>query len=169
MSNLNITIRNARPSDLDALAKLRFLFRSELAKATVTERQFLSRCKRWMKARLSTPGLWHCWVAVSGSRLVGTAWLQEIEKIPNPVSESEKHAYITNCYVIPELRGFGIGSKLLTAALQWCNANKLDAVILWPSPESRTLYQRHGFSVRDDLFELRRQPRIRKTKRGKGS
>lgn len=31
-------------------------------------------------------------------------------------------------------------------------ARRVDAVILWPTPASRTLYDRHGFAVRDDLF-----------------
>jgi hypothetical protein len=29
----------------------------------------------------------------------------------------------------------------------------MDAVILWPTPRSRRLYERHGFAVRKDLFE----------------
>jgi GNAT superfamily N-acetyltransferase len=154
MKQAKITIRKARPSDLDALAKMRFQFRSEMGKATHTEKQFLRRCKPWMKQRLSKEGPWHCWVATSGNNLIGTAWLQEIEKMPNPVSEPEKHGYITNCYVVPEFRGSGIGSKLLDRAVHWCIRFRVDAIILWPSPQSRPLYQRHGFSVRDDLFEL---------------
>jgi hypothetical protein len=32
----------------------------------------------------------------------------------------------------------------------------VDRLVLWPTPESRTLYERHGFAVRDDLLERRR-------------
>jgi hypothetical protein len=42
--------------------------------------------------------------------------------------------------------------------LRVCLAEGLDAVILWPSARSRSLYERHGFAVRDDLFERRLGP-----------
>jgi hypothetical protein len=34
-------------------------------------------------------------------------------------------------------------------------ARAVDAVVLWPTPASRTLYLRHGFAVREDLMERR--------------
>ena len=98
---------------------------------------------------------WQAWVAECDGTMVGHAWLYVIEKLPNPVAEPEWHGYITNCYVQPAYRGKGIGSQLLTAALDECGARRCDAVILWPTPESRSLYQRHGFAVRDDLLQRR--------------
>jgi GNAT superfamily N-acetyltransferase len=81
-----------------------------------------------------------------------------IEKVPNPVAEREAHAYVTNVYVEPALRGHGTGGRLLEAAIAWCQVNEIDAVILWPTPESRSLYERHGFAVSDDLLQLRLGP-----------
>jgi hypothetical protein len=49
----------------------------------------------------------------------------------------------------------GLGSALLHACLSECDARAVDAVILWPTPASRTLYRRHGFAGRDDLLERR--------------
>jgi hypothetical protein len=66
------------------------------------------------------------------------------------------HGYVSNLYVRPEHRGRGTGGALLAAAMQECDDRRLDAVILWPTPESRSLYERHGFAVRDDLMERRR-------------
>ena len=85
---------------------------------------------------------------------MGHLWLQLIEKIPNPIVEPEQHAYITNFYVREEARGCGIGARLLEAALAWSKAQDVQAVILWPTEQSRSLYLRHGFAVRDDLLEL---------------
>jgi GNAT superfamily N-acetyltransferase len=56
--------------------------------------------------------------------------------------------------VTPARRG-GIGGRLLETALAWCRAAGVDAVLLWPCARSRSLYERYGFGVRDDLLALR--------------
>ena len=154
VSRSTATIRPALPADADRLAHLRYEFRTSLAQAAEPELNFVSRCGPWMAERLANRS-WQAWVAECDGTMVGHAWLYVIEKLPNPVAEPEWHGYITNCYVQPEYRGQGIGSQLLTAALGECDARRCDAVILWPTPESRSLYQRHGFAVRDDLLQRR--------------
>jgi GNAT superfamily N-acetyltransferase len=148
-------IRLAGPDDAPVLARLRFAFRAELGDAIETEEAFVARCAPWMAERLAGGGPWRCWVAEDGEEIVGHAWVQRMEKVPNPVDEREHHAYVTNCYVRPERRGGGIGGRLLSAALAWCEASGVDAVILWPSRDSRPLYRRHGFVAPDDVLELR--------------
>ena len=44
---------------------------------------------------------WHCWVIDDGKQLLGHVCVQLFEKMPNPVSEPEAHAYLTNFYVVP--------------------------------------------------------------------
>ena len=75
---------------------------------------------------------------------------------PNPVNEPELHAYLTNFYVIPEMRGQGFGKELLNKALSWCRTRETDAVILWATLASRSLYRRCGLVEPTDMFELRR-------------
>jgi len=98
---------------------------------------------------------WRCWVLDDGDRLLGHICVQLFEKMPNPVNEPEVHAYLTNFYVIPEVRRRGLGNKLLKKALAWCCAQGADAVILWATPESKSLYRRCGLLQSDDLLELR--------------
>ena len=114
--SVNYRIRLARVSDVFALAKLRYALRSKIGKVTEPEAEFLARCTEWMAARLKTGSLWQCWVAESDQELVGCLWLQLVEKIPNPRSEPEYHAYLTNFYVQDSARGKGIGSQMLSAA-----------------------------------------------------
>jgi len=76
-----------------------------------------------------------------------------IEKIPNPVVEFERHAYISNVFVREEQRSAGLGSRLMDMALAYCREKYVDSVILWPTSRSRSLYARHGFVVRDDIME----------------
>lgn len=148
-------VRVATPDDAPALARLRFRFRTELGEPIETEEAFVDRCINWMADRLGENPQWICWVAEQASGIVGNLWLQVMEKLPNPVAEPERHAYITNVYVVPECRNDGTGALLMDAALEWCRNSEIDAVFLWPSERSRSFYQRYGFSVRDDLFALR--------------
>jgi GNAT superfamily N-acetyltransferase len=149
-------LRRAVPGDARALARLRYAFRSEIAPPVESQPRFVTRCARWMAARLRRGGDWCCWVVEGADgALIGSAWLQVIEKLPNPVAESERHGYITNLYLQPSFRGQGIGGRLLVALLAECERESVDAVILWPTPRSRSLYARHGFAVRDDLLERR--------------
>jgi GNAT superfamily N-acetyltransferase len=141
-----------------ALARLRFEFRAGQDVTVEAEGDFLARCADWMTARLVAGGNWRCWLAEEAGRAVGTIWLQRIEKLPNPVAEAESHGYVSSLYVVPSSRGTGLGSRLLGACLQACQAEEMDAVILWPTPRSRSLYLRHGFAVRDDLLERRLRP-----------
>lgn len=149
-------IRLARPGDCRALAEMRYLFRAETGRVNEAQPAFVRRCTSWMKSRFRPGSLvWRCWVAEKEEQLLGHVCVQLFEKIPNPVNEPELHAYVTNCYVRPEMRKRGIGQRLLHKALSWCHARGTDAIILWPSRASRSLYRRCGFAARSDIFELR--------------
>ena len=139
-----VRIREAAPEDAAALAAMRFEFRASLREPTESRARFVKRCVRWMEQRLRRR-TWRCWVAERGDGLVGHLWLAPIEKVPNPVDEPERHAYVTNVYVVPGARGSGIGERLLAWAMAWCRINGVDTVLLWPTTRSRTLYARHGF------------------------
>jgi GNAT superfamily N-acetyltransferase len=147
------TIRLADASDAPALAVLRYALRSTTGVATEPKSEFLQRCRVWMEGHLQSDA-WHCWVAEADEQLIGAVWLQLVEKIPNPRSEAEHHAYLTNFYVDERARGRGIGSHLLRAVIDWCQTRDVHAIILWPTERSRSLYERNGFAVRDDIMEL---------------
>ena len=147
-------LRSAVPDDAPALARLRFAFRADLEPPTEAEGDFLARCTPWMARRLAAGGSWRCWIA-GGAEPVGTVWLQLLEKVPNPVAEPEWHGYVSSLFVRPDARGAGLGTRLLGAALAECDRRGCDAVVLWPTPRSRSLYLRHGFALRDDLLERR--------------
>jgi GNAT superfamily N-acetyltransferase len=143
-------------NDWNALAEMRYRFRTEVGSPTESKSRFVRRCISWMKKTFgadSSP--WRCWVIDDGKQLLGHICVQLFEKMPNPVNEPEAHAYLTNFYVVPEMRGRGLGRKLLNKALLWCRANRVDAVILWATPESKPLYRRCGLVEPADILELR--------------
>ncbi|HMF56690.1 MAG TPA: GNAT family N-acetyltransferase [Pyrinomonadaceae bacterium] len=151
---VDTSIRLATKADALQLAKFRYAFRSSTGTVSENEDEFVERCRLWMEERLREDSPWRCWIAEMDGVLVGHLWIQVIEKIPNPRSESECYAYLTNFYVSDGARGRGIGSRLLSDALDWCKARDVHAVILWPTERSRSLYMRHGFAVREDLLEM---------------
>jgi GNAT superfamily N-acetyltransferase len=156
-----IRIRLATSKDWSALAEMRYRFRAELGSPTEPKSRFVRRCISWMQKRFdSGSSAWRCWVADDGKQLLGHVCVQLFEKMPNPVNEPEFHAYLTNFYVVPEKRDRGLGKKLLEKALLWCRGQNADAIILWASPGSRSLYRRCGLGESADIFELRRSEGI---------
>ena len=152
-----IQIRLATSRDWNVLAEMRYRFRAELGSTTESKSRFVRRFTSWMQKRFdSGSSTWRCWVADDGKQLLGHVCVQLFEKMPNPVNEPEIHAYLTNFYVIPEMRSHGLGKRLLNKALSWCRAQEVDAIILWASPGSRSLYCRCGLVQPEDIFELRR-------------
>jgi GNAT superfamily N-acetyltransferase len=156
-----LQIRLAKSGDWNALAEMRYRFRAELGSPTEPKSRFVRRCTSWMQKRFdSDSATWRCWVADDRKQLLGHVCVQLFEKMPNPVNEAELHAYLTNFYVVPERRGQGLGKRLLEKALLWCRGHSADAIILWASPESRSLYRRCGLRESADIFELRRPKEI---------
>jgi GNAT superfamily N-acetyltransferase len=152
---VDFRIRRAGPADLPELARLRYQFRTERRPPTEPEAGFLLRCSTWMASRLAPAGGWRCWVAESDGELVGTLWLQLVEKLPNPGEEAETHGYVSSVYVLPSRRNAGVGTALLEACLRECDSEETDTVFLWSTLESRRLYLRHGFAARQDLLDRR--------------
>jgi GNAT superfamily N-acetyltransferase len=147
-------IRRAGPADAAALARIRYDFRAEVGAATEPREAFEARCGAWMAARLASDSAWRCWVAEEGGEIVGAAWAQAVEKVPNPVDEPELHVYVTNVYVRAERRSLGTGGALLGKAVGWAREAGAHSVFLWPTPRSRSLYARHGFAQPEELLEL---------------
>jgi GNAT superfamily N-acetyltransferase len=133
---------------------MRYAFRTELAAPNEARARFLERTASWLADRLDR-GAWTGWIACAETEPVGLVLVQMVEKVPNPVPEPELLGYLSSLYVRPPWRGQGTGDMLLATALQFCRGNGVESVVLWPSPRSIPLYQRHGFSHRGDVMELR--------------
>lgn len=145
-----IQIRSATVDDAPALAALRWEFRAGRDAPVEAHAAFVARCAEWMARELAGTA-WRAWVAVGAGRIVGQVWVDLIGKVPNPVGERERHAYLSNLYVQPAARG-RVGTQLLKAALAWA---RVDRVVLWPSTRSVTLYQRHQFTRDGGVMELK--------------
>ena len=149
-----IDIRPGVVADARTLAELRWEFRTTGYEPNEGHDAFVRRCTAWMLRELQSASSWKVWVAVDDEAIVGQVWLFVIEKIPNPIAELERLAYVSNLYVRPSARG-GIGTRLVEGVLDWCRANQIDRVVLWPTKRSVTLYRRYGFVQDADVMELK--------------
>ncbi len=146
-------IRRAGPSDAQAMAAMRYDFRTELAPPAEPEQEFIARARAWFEDRLAS-GEWTGWIAGEEEQRVGLVLVRLVEKVPNPVVEPEALGYVSSLYVRPQWRGRGIGARLLQAAVGFCQDNGVESVVLWPSPRSVPLYERHGFRHQAEVMEL---------------
>ena len=156
MTSSELRVRRASAADAPALARLRYEFRARRAATIEDEQSFVARCTSWIDERLTPAGPWLVWVLEAGDELIGTVWLQIIEKLPNPNRELERHAYLTSFFVRTEYRNQGAGARMLRVLLEECASRDIDAIFLWPSDESRTLYARHSFATASGMMILQR-------------
>ena len=144
------TIRPASPRDVDELARLRWDFRREHGTpAALSFEDFRREFGAFADDVLAREDAWRAWVAESSGRVVGCVWLQLIEKVPHPSRRRHGRplAYVTNMYVVPELRNSGLGGRLLDAAMEHARDREVDGVVVWPSDRSVALYERAGFGT----------------------
>ncbi len=64
---------------------------------------------------------------------------------------TEPHEYLAFVGVAPERQGRGIGSMVMKPILDRCEAEGIPAYLEASSVRSRALYERHGFSVTEEV------------------
>lgn len=155
-----LRFRRATPADAVELARLRFAFRAGRGRPVLEAPDaFRARCEAWMRPRLEADSRWAAWLAERDLRAVGNVWVQIVEKIPNPGGDPERHAYISNFFVLPDERNAGCGTALLQHVLGHCRSRDVDTVFLWPTPRSVPFYRRAGFAPPADVLVLELRPR----------
>lgn len=70
----------------------------------------------------------------------------------------ESHYYLPFIGVDPEWQGGGIGTALLRPILDRCDATSIPAYLEATSESNRSLYERHGFEVTEELKVTRDAP-----------
>jgi len=137
-------IRRAQLSDVAQLVELRRDFTFEDYNAPERP-EYEDECRAFLVEAISGSA-WQIWVAEIDGRVVSHAYVALIDKVPRPIREARRIAYLTNVYTRPELRGQGVGSRVLEQAQQAAQAAGVELMFVWPSEESIDFYRRHGFA-----------------------
>jgi GNAT superfamily N-acetyltransferase len=141
-------IRAATHEDADALARLRFrLYLEQEPGIAEPFEAYRERFRMFAGWALDSDD-WRGWVAVDdGGDLVGNAWLQTVPRVPAPGRRDPSNmGYLTNMYVAPDLRGTGLGRRLLDAVLDHCRAAGYALVLTFPAERAYGFYEHAGFT-----------------------
>jgi GNAT superfamily N-acetyltransferase len=160
-----VTIRRATGADVDAVAALRRRWTREDADPgdlgadpgdlDADDPGADAEFAGWMAA-------W--WDGVGANRAVflaerhddpvGMINLAVFDRMPKPGRPTSRWGYLGNAYVLAELRGHGIGSRLLDAVLGHAREIGCVRVVLAPTERSVPFYRRAGFGPATMLMAL---------------
>ena len=154
-------IRLATLGDVDELVRMRWDVSAEHGReATETPDAFRSRFGTELRDHLNAKR-WSIWVAeaeLQPGRLIGTASLERVDKLPRPYPRAATWGYVTNVYVDPGWRGAGLGARLMETIIASGREEGLGMLLLWPSPRALSLYERLGFVPSPGALELSLDP-----------
>lgn len=92
------------------------------------------------------------WVADETGTAVAVMSVVVVRKVMPVEGRRGSWGYLTNCYVVPEHRNSGLGSRLLQAVQAWAIDRGLEFLIVWPSERAVPFYERSGFERPEDLL-----------------
>ena len=148
--------RMATDRDLAQLAELRWDFRSEngTEQPVVSRGKFIEACKEFLKRGLES-GYHTYWIAEQAGEIISQIFIHRIDLVPRPCKIQDQFGYITNNYTKPTYRNKGIGSELMRSVKRWARDEDLELLIVYPSEEAVTFYERTGFCADNDVMELK--------------
>ena len=150
---IDAVIRRAESADLAAIVQLRREWTREEA-GEIEDPDFEENLAAWFGREWSRRIMW---LAEEGGRPVGMMNLAIYERMPRPGRALSRWGYLGNVFVLAAYRNRGIGSQLVSTALNYADENGFARVVLSPTERSVPLYERAGFGPADVLM-LRTPP-----------
>lgn len=155
------SIRRARVEDAPVIAWHRarmFQDMGELPQATFEELR--KEAELWTERALAS-GEYIGWLGIAKSRpdvIAGGAGVQLRRVAPHPCRpprdgaiDKGRHAIVLNVFTEPEWRRRGLARLLMQEILSWTHAEQLDRLVLHASREARSLYERLGFVLTNEM------------------
>lgn len=141
----------ARDAELEHTVQLRWLWTRETGDdPPVDEAAYVKAAAEWARAHAATH-LPHIALDADGT-IVGMAWLALTPRVATTRSLDRWSGDLQSCYVLPELRGAGIGGRLVRAVLATARDRGAEHVTVHASPASARLYERNGFRTSGRLL-----------------
>ena len=152
----DVVIRASRPTDMPAVADLRWRWSVSEDGATPTATPDEYRAAMTAFA-VGHPDTHRCVVAERDGRVLGMAWLGLVARPPTPVRPGGRlTADVQTVYVHPDLRGQGVARRLVSALLDVADDLGVERTSVHSSVDGETLYRRLGFG--DARLLLQRPP-----------
>jgi GNAT superfamily N-acetyltransferase len=141
-------IRRAENADVVAIARLRREWTQE-EHGDIADPDFDENLAAWYE-RESTRRI--VWLAEEGGRPVGMMNLAIYDRMPQPGRALSRWGYLGNVFLLAAYRNRGIGSQLVSAALEYADENNFVRVVMSPTERSIPLYERAGFGPAEALM-----------------
>jgi GNAT superfamily N-acetyltransferase len=139
---MQVIVRKATPGDAAALAGLRWQMSAKDRANPGPDHDYVASFSAWVSDHSST----HLpFLAEVDDGTVGMAWLMVAERPPDPARPYRRCGDVQSVYVVPSLRGRGIGAVLLDAVLAKAGELELEHVTVHSSERAVPLYLRSGF------------------------
>ena len=145
--------RLATANDISRLAELVWELKNEDSPLDTCEKpEFVKICTEHMKQRLGDD--YFCWVAVVDGLIVSHMNIIITRKLPKPGNLNSLYARLSLVRTIPEYRNMGIGSALIEKVKDWCRERNVQELVVWPSDQSVSFYERAGFNGENKIMEI---------------
>jgi GNAT superfamily N-acetyltransferase len=152
----DVVIRASRPSDMPAVADLRWRWSVEEDGRTPVHTAEAYRSAMTAFA-LAHPETHRCVVAERDGLVLGMAWLGLVGRPPTPDRPAGRlTGDVQTVYVHQDLRGLGVAGRLVTALLDIADDLGVERVSVHSSVDGERLYRRLGFG--DARLLLQRPP-----------
>ena len=148
-------IRRHTRTDYAAIAELRWLLKKDDGRAPPDSAKpsFIGRYLRHLEESDKDDRTAH-WLIDDDGVIAGVMTVRIVQKEPAPGDDSESWGYLTNSFILPQMRNRGLGTRMLGCITAWATGLGLELLIVWPSEASYPFYRRDGFKGRDDPLEL---------------
>jgi GNAT superfamily N-acetyltransferase len=148
-------IRLATLDDVDALVSLRLVFLEEVGSLSSGAdcRELGEAIRQYLMRKMPT-GEFLAWVAESEGRIVATSGLTLFERPPNGANVAGLEAYLSNMYTVPDWRGKGVGTALVTAVINHVKGTRARRIWLHATEQGRPVYEKAGFVASETEMEL---------------
>jgi GNAT superfamily N-acetyltransferase len=145
-----VEFRIASADDVRAIALLRWDATAEDGPAVQTRDDFATAFVEWAEAVKTTHT---AFVAVDDGAVVGSAWLAQIPRAPDPGMKRRTNGDLQTVFVVPDRRNAGVGAALIRQVLAHGWRHGMSAVTVAANERAATFYLRLGFT--GDPLDLR--------------
>jgi GNAT superfamily N-acetyltransferase len=152
---VSVLIREAGPSDVDLVERMRLLFLSDWQGKSQSDfgEGFVHRTRQFLERHAEAQTI-RSWLAEDASDCVGIVSVVLLDFPPRPQDESSLVGYVINMYVAPHRRRQGVGKDLLVALMTACRASGVRKLLLHATSDGRPLYLEAGFVEPANFMEL---------------
>lgn len=140
---MDVVVRQGTAADAAELAGLRWRWRIEERNegSEVDRQSFVDHFADWAATHPD-----HLpFVADADGALVGMAWLFLTDRVPSPRQLARRAGDIQSVYIVPELRGQGVGALLLEALLRYATEAGLGNLTVHSATTAIGFYEKLGF------------------------